>query len=203
MFTGLIRELAEVKSFNGEKLTLKAAHKAGLGDSIAVNGACLTVIDVNSDGFAVELSHESQKLLAVENYRGKVHIEPAMQMGDRFEGHVVQGHVDYVGRVARIDKKGRSWDFLIEAPKEASMLIAPKGSIAVDGVSLTVNECAGNSFRLTLIPHSLKNTLFESYEPGRRVNLETDLFARYLAHLQGFAKKAPTWDEVDRTMALY
>jgi len=102
MFTGLIREIATVKSFVGATLTLRAKHKPQLGDSIAINGACLTVTALHHDGFSVELSPESQKLLAIENYKNEVHIEPAMSMGDRFEGHIVQGHIDTVGEVETI-----------------------------------------------------------------------------------------------------
>ncbi|MCW8837856.1 MAG: riboflavin synthase, partial [Thiovulaceae bacterium] len=100
MFTGLIREIATVKSFVGSTLSIKSKYKGALGDSIAINGACLTVTNVLNDGFSVELSPESQKLLAIENYKNEVHIEPAMMMGDRFDGHVVQGHVDCVGEVS-------------------------------------------------------------------------------------------------------
>lgn len=180
---------------------LNAKHKPSIGDSIAVNGACLTVISLTSSGFAVELSHESQKLLAVENYKKRVHIEPAMRLADRFEGHIVQGHVDFVGEIARIDKRARSWDFFISAPKDAMRLIAPKGSIAIDGVSLTINETTPDQFRLTIIPHSLTNTLFEEYAISRRVNIETDLFARYIDHL--FGVKKPSWEEVDKILAIY
>lgn len=201
MFTGLIREMAKVVSFNGERLTLEATHKPKIGDSIAVNGACLTVIETSGSRFTVELSHESQKLLAVENIRSKVHIEPAMMMGDRFEGHIVQGHIDFVGKIDRIESIAGSQDIYISVPKEAIKLIAPKGSIAIDGVSLTVNSVYESGFRLTLIPHSLKNTLFNEYKIGRRVNIETDLFARYLAHMQ--SRTAPSWDEVDSIMARY
>jgi riboflavin synthase len=203
VFTGLIREMATVQSFSGEKLTLKATYRPGIGDSIAVNGACLTVTELTGGGFSVELSHESQKLLAVENYTGRVHMEPAMRLSDRFEGHVVQGHVDAIGTIDRVEKTGKSWDFWIAAPAEAMPLIAPKGSIAVDGVSLTVNTVEADRFRLTLIPHSLKNTLFETCTPGRRVNLETDLFARYLQRLMGADRTSLTWDQADRMMALY
>lgn len=201
MFTGLIRHQAKVISFNGEKLTLEATYNPKIGDSIAVNGACLTVIETNRSRFTVELSHESQKLLAVENIKSSVHIEPAMMMGDRFEGHIVQGHIDYVGKIERIETIDRFQDIYISVPKEALRLIAPKGSIAVDGVSLTVNSLYQNGFRLTLIPHSLKNTLFHHYRVARRVNIETDLFARYLAHMQ--SPQTVSWSEVDSIMASY
>lgn len=112
MFTGLIRELAKVESFSNNILTLKSNYKPKIGDSIAVNGACLTVIKIGNKNFSVELSPESTSLLALENYKNEVHIEPAMQMGDRFEGHIVQGHVDCIGVVEKIEKKWKLYRFL-------------------------------------------------------------------------------------------
>ena len=118
MFSGLIREMAEVLSLKNSFLTLKAEYSPKLGDSIAVNGACHTVIRVSSDTFTVELSPETQQILAMENYRGKVHIEPAMMMGDRFEGHIVQGHVDCLGTISNIKNNGNSTDFFISLSNE-------------------------------------------------------------------------------------
>ena len=205
MFTGLIREIAQVKSFMGSKLILKAKHKAKIGDSIAINGACLTVTEVFADGFCVELSPESQKILAIENYREKVHIEPAMMMGDRFEGHIVQGHVDTVGTIKKIINNGNSYDVFINVDKKFIPYIVPKGSITIDGVSLTVNEVFESSFRLTIIPHTMKETLFASYTVDSRVNVETDLFARYIGHILDAKQKqnTPSWNEIDRISALW
>ncbi len=166
MFTGLIREIAHVKSLAGSTLSVRAKHKAKLGDSIAINGACLTVISVMSDGFSVELSPESQKHLAMENYKGEVHIEPAMMMGDRFEGRVVQGHVDAIGVVESIKNNGNSFDVFIKIEKKFIPYIIPKGSITVDGVSLTVNEVFEESFRLTIIPHTMRETRPGRFEPN-------------------------------------
>jgi len=200
VFTGLIREVATVKSFVGSKLTIKSKHKAKLGDSIAINGACLTVVNVTHDGFSVELSPESQKLLAIENYKNEVHIEPAMMMGDRFEGHIVQGHIDTIGEIEAIKNSGNSYDVFIKVAKKFIPYIVPKGSITIDGVSLTVNDVNDTSFRLTIIPHTMKETLFKNYKKGSRVNVETDMFARYIAHIlkyQNSSKNSLTWDEVD------
>ena len=204
MFTGLIREVATVKSFVGSTLTIKSKYCAELGDSIAINGACLTVVKVNNDGFSVELSPESQKLLAIENYRGEVHIEPAMKMGDRFEGHIVQGHIDTIGTVKEIKNNGNSYDVFIEVDKKFIGFIVPKGSITIDGVSLTVNDIDANSFRLTIIPHTMKETLFKSYKKGSRVNVETDMFARYVAHIINHQNASSlSWDEVDAISTSY
>ncbi|WP_297434008.1 riboflavin synthase [Sulfurimonas sp.] len=204
MFTGLIREVATVKSLVGSTLTIKSKYKAELGDSIAINGACLTVVKVNNDGFSVELSPESQKLLAMENYRGEVHIEPAMKMGDRFEGHIVQGHIDTIGTVKEIKNNGNSYDVFIEVDKKFIPYIVPKGSITIDGVSLTVNDVNAASFRLTIIPHTMKETLFKSYKKGSRVNVETDMFARYVSHIINHQKSSSlSWDEIDAISTSY
>ncbi len=204
MFTGLIRELAKVESFSNSILTLKAKYKPKIGDSIAVNGACLTVIKISNDSFSVELSPESTNLLALENYKNIVHIEPAMQMGDRFEGHIVQGHIDCVGVVKKIEKSGNSTDFYIEVPTKFLKYMIDKGSVAVDGVSLTINEVLSSSFRLTIIPHTINNTLFKNYKVGSKVNIETDMFARYIYNMfKKGDKDNLTWENVDRIMASY
>ncbi|MBU1657782.1 riboflavin synthase [bacterium] len=203
MFTGLIREIANVQSFSGSTLTIRAKHKAKLGDSIAINGACLTVIKVSGNGFSVELSPESQKLLAIENYKNEVHIEPAMMMGDRFEGHVVQGHVDAIGTIKEIKNNGNSFDVFIEVDAKFIPYIVPKGSITIDGVSLTVNDVRTNSFRLTIIPHTMKETLFKNYRKGSKVNVETDMFARYVSHIISHQKNALSWDDIDSISARY
>ncbi|MDX4038281.1 riboflavin synthase [Aliarcobacter skirrowii] len=202
MFTGLIREMAKVESFSNNILTLKAEYIPKIGDSIAVNGACLTVIKIGNKNFSVELSPESSSILALENYKNEVHIEPAMQMGDRFEGHIVQGHIDCVGVVEKIEKNGNSTDFYIKVPKEFLKYMISKGSVAIDGVSLTINEVLKSSFRLTIIPHTIQNTLFRNYKVGSKVNIETDMFARYIYNM--FNKKDNlSWSDVDRIMAAY
>ncbi|MDA7817181.1 riboflavin synthase [Sulfurimonas sp.] len=203
MFTGLIREIATVQSLSGSTLTIKAKHQAKLGDSIAINGACLTVVKVLGDGFSVELSPESQKLLAMENYKGEVHIEPAMMMGDRFEGHIVQGHVDCIGTIKDIKNLGNSFDVFVHVEKKFIPFIIPKGSVTIDGVSLTVNDVNPDSFRLTIIPHTMKETLFRNYKKGSKVNVETDMFARYVSHIIAHQKQTLTWDEVDSISARY
>jgi len=205
MFTGLIREIATVKSFIGSTLCIKAKLKAKLGDSIAINGACLTVVKVSGDGFCVELSPESQKHLVIENYKDAVHIEPAMMMGDRFEGHVVQGHVDAIGTIVDIKNLGNSYDVFIKVAKKDIPFIVPKGSITIDGVSLTVNDVKEDTFRLTIIPHTMKETLFREYTKGSKVNVETDMFARYVSHIILHQKNISSlsWDEVDAMNASF
>lgn len=202
MFTGLIKEIAKVKSFINSKLTIESNLHPKLGDSIAVNGACLTVIETFPKEFSVELSPESTSLLAIENYKDKVHIEPAMKLSDRVEGHIVQGHIDCIGKIVKIEKNGNSTDFYVEVSKENIKFLVPKGSITVDGVSLTINDVYDNLFRLTIIPYTIKNTLISTYKIGKRVNIETDMFARYIYHI--FKKeKNLNWNEIDKIMAIY
>ena len=200
MFTGLIREIATVKSYKNNVLTVQSKHKAKIGDSIAVNGVCLTVIKVNSDGFDLEVADETRSIVPLEKFQGKVHIEPAMQMNDRFEGHIVQGHVDCIGEVARISKGENGTDFIIKVDPKYIAHIIPKGSITIDGISLTVNDVYDDGFRITIIPHTLENTLIRSYKVGTKVNIETDVFARYIDHILAHrsSKKSMSWDDVDR-----
>ncbi len=202
MFTGLIREQAKVISFSNNFLVLSAGYKPKIGDSIAVNGICLTVVALNGEQFTVELSPETKKIIAVENLKHFVHMEPAMAMHDRLEGHIVQGHADCVGEVIKIEKKENAYDFYIKVPKAQLKFVVPKGSIAIDGVSLTVNDVYHDSFRLTIIPHTIENTLIKNYNIGTRVNVETDMFARYLYHMFK-GEKSLSWDDVDRIMARY
>jgi len=204
MFTGLIREIAEVESFSNNLLQIKANYTPKIGDSIAINGACLTVVAITTGSFSVELSPETESILAIENYTHKVHIEPAMMMGDRFEGHIVQGHVDCIGTVTNIIQNGNSSDFFISIPSEYLKFVIGKGSITVDGVSLTVNDVLEDSFRLTIIPHTIDNTLFKEYGIDSKVNIETDMFARYVFNM--FPKtdgENLSWDKVDTIMSRY
>jgi riboflavin synthase len=200
MFTGLIREIATVKGYANNILTIQSKHKAKLGDSIAINGVCLTVITLHSDGFDLELADETRSIIDESKLSGQVHIEPAMQMGDRFEGHIVQGHVDCLGKVVQMNHRENATDFTIQVPMEYISYIVPKGSITIDGISLTVNDVYEDSFRLTIIPHTLQNTLMQHYKLGTKVNIETDFFARYIEHILSHRekkKKSLSWEEVD------
>ncbi|HEC1889034.1 TPA: riboflavin synthase [Campylobacter jejuni] len=203
MFNGLIREIAKVQSYQNNTLSLKAKYRPNLGDSIAVNGACLSVTKLYKGGFEVELSRESRTHVAIENLKDKVHIEPALRYGDRIDGHLMQGHIDFIGMLEKIQKDENGVDFHISLPKEAMKFMAEKGSIAVDGVSLTINEILKNGIRLTIIPITFKETLFKDYQIGRKINIESDLLARYIyAQLQG-KNKGLSWEEVERISYLY
>ena len=205
MFTGLIREIASVKRYSNNILTINSSYKANIGDSIAINGVCLTVIKVNSDGFDLELADETRSIIDESKIRGKVHLEPAMRLNDRFEGHIVQGHIDCIGVVKSIKPLSNGVDYIISIDEKYIPYIIPKGSITIDGISLTVNDVYSNSFRLTIIPHTLKETLIKDYKIGTKINIETDLFARYIEHILKTRsnKGGLSWDEVDNIHAIY
>ena len=205
MFTGLIREIATVKSYQNNILTIQSKHQAKVGDSIAINGVCLTVIAVNSDGFNLELADETRSIIDESKISGRVHIEPAMQLNDRFEGHIVQGHVDCVGEVVNIIPRENATDFVIKVEPKYIAHIIPKGSITIDGVSLTINDVYNDAFRLTIIPHTLKETLIRNYQLGSKINIETDLFARYIDHIltNREQKKSMSWGDVDNFQMSY
>lgn len=199
MFTGLIREMATVKSYRNNILSLRTDYRPEIGDSVAVNGVCLTVIKVHNDGFDVELADETRAVIDESRLQGRVHIEPAMAMGDRFEGHIVQGHVDCMGEIAAIESRKNGTDYLIRLPQRCMVYVIPKGSITVDGISLTVNEVYDDALRLTIIPHTRDNTLFATYKIGDKVNIETDFFARYIEHILSHREKKSgmSWGEID------
>jgi riboflavin synthase len=205
MFTGLIREIATVKSYQNNILTIKSDHPAKLGDSIAINGVCLTVIKLHSDGFDLELADETRSIIDESKISGQVHMEPAMMMNDRFEGHIVQGHVDCVGTVTQITPRENATDFIITVDEKYIAHIVPKGSITIDGISLTVNDVGEDNFRLTIIPHTLNETLMKNYKIGTKLNVETDVFARYIDHILSHrsSKKSMSWDEIDNIQMTY
>lgn len=203
MFNGLIKEIATVKSYENNILTLRAKHRPNLGASIAVNGACLSVIKLFDDGFSLELSFESRRNLAVENFKGRVHIEPAMRLMDAVDGHLIQGHIDGIATIRKVAKVENGTDFYLELPKELMPLMANKGSVGVDGVSLTINEVIDSlsQIRLTIIPITLKETLFGEYKVGRRANIESDLLARYVERVAKY--KENSWQKIDQILATY
>lgn len=193
MFTGIIEAVGTITSLNdlGDnfrlvvnvgKLDMSDVH---LGDSIATNGVCLTVVDKGNDYYAADVSSETIKYTGFASYRAnmQVNLEKAMRADTRFGGHIVSGHVDGVGSVERINKHSNYIEVWVKAPDELAKYIAHKGSITVDGVSLTVNEVDGASFMLWLIPHTLQETVFKHYKAGTKVNLEVDVIARYLERL--------------------
>lgn len=206
MFSGLIRNIGEVVNINNDTITISSSLKPKLGASIAINGICLTNIKYSNKRFEVNLSNESRKLIAMENiYIGaKVHLEEALKVNDRLDGHIVQGHIDSIGEIKKIEKNKFGTDFWISYKDNIYKLIVPKGSICIDGVSLTVNECYKNYFRLTIIPHTFENTLLHTYKVNRRVNIETDILTRSINHiLQHNNYNNMSWAKIDSILATY
>lgn len=186
MFSGLIKNIGVVESFNGEIIAIKSEIRPEIGASIAINGICTTVISLNGAIFRAVLSKETRECVALENLQtphAKVHLEEALRLNDRLDGHIVQGHIDSIGEIVKIERSENGFDFIIAYPKEIRALLVPKGSIAIDGISLTLNALQSHTFRLTIIPHTFNNTLFHTYKPKRRVNIETDIFNRSVYHI--------------------
>ncbi|WP_442111966.1 riboflavin synthase [Pseudomonas sp. NUPR-001] len=193
MFTGIIESIGSIRSLTpkgGDVRVYVATGKLDLGDvklgdSIAVNGVCLTAVELPGDGFWADVSRETLECTAFDDLKSgsRVNLEKALTPTTRLGGHLVSGHVDGVGEVVSRSDNARAIQFRIRAPKELAKYIAHKGSITVDGTSLTVNVVDGAEFELTIVPHTLAETIMADYRPGRRVNLEVDLLARYLERL--------------------
>lgn len=200
MFSGLINQIAKVKSFHNNILSIESDLNPKLGDSIAINGACLTAIESSKTHFSVELSQKTQNSVALENYKDLVHIEPALKADASLDGHFVQGHIDAIGVIEKIIHNANQVDFFISASQETLLLCVEQGSIAVDGVSLTLSKVEEKGFWLTIIPYTLENTLFKTYKLKRRVNIETDMLVRSVASIlkktKGFEKKF-SWNDAD------
>ncbi|WQR77588.1 riboflavin synthase [Helicobacter pylori] len=200
MFSGLIHQIAKVKSFKNNILSVESDLNPKLGDSIAINGACLTAIESSKTHFSVELSQKTQNSVALENYKGLVHIEPALKADASLDGHFVQGHIDAIGVIEKIIHNANQVDFFISTSKETLLLCVEQGSIAIDGVSLTLSKVEEKGFWLTIIPYTLENTLFKTYQLKRRVNIETDMLVRSVASILKKTKgleKNFSWNEAD------
>ncbi|MCQ2822298.1 riboflavin synthase [Helicobacter pylori] len=200
MFSGLIHKIAKVKSFHNNILSIESDLNPKLGDSIAINGACLTAIESSKTHFSVELSQKTQNSVALENYKDLVHIEPALKADASLDGHFVQGHIDAIGVIEKIIHNANQVDFFIGASKETLLLCVEQGSIAVDGVSLTLSKVEEKGFWLTIIPYTLENTLFKTYPLKRRVNIETDMLVRSVASILKKTKgleKNFSWNDAD------
>ncbi|MCX7890948.1 MAG: riboflavin synthase [Burkholderiales bacterium] len=191
MFTGIVAGIGRITNVaprdRGARLTIDAGGldlaDVGLGDSIAVNGVCLTVIAKSGSAFDVDVSQETIDCTVGLGAPGEVNLEKALTLADRLGGHLVTGHVDGVGTVVRFEPAGESYLLRIRAPAELAKYIARKGSITVQGTSLTVNRVEGAEFEINLIPHTLDVTTLKRLAPGARVNLEVDLVARYVERL--------------------
>ena len=193
MFTGIISAIGNIvhlEQRGGDvRLTICSGNLSlayvQLGDSIACNGACLTAVELTGEGFVADVSVETLNLTTIANWKtgSRINMEKAMQANDRFGGHIVSGHVDGIGEVVSLSEDARSWRFRIRAPRDLAKYIAHKGSITVDGTSLTINKVEGSEFELNIVPHTMTHTVMSDYEVGTKVNLEVDLVARYLERL--------------------
>lgn len=193
MFTGIIESIGSIRALTPKGGDVRVHVATGkldlgdvkLGDSIAVNGVCLTAVALPGDGFWADVSRETLARTAFIDLKpgSKVNLEKALTPSSRLGGHLVSGHVDGVGEVIARADNARAVQFTIRAPRELAKYIAHKGSITVDGTSLTVNAVNGAEFELTIVPHTLAETIMVDYRPGRQVNLEVDLLARYLERL--------------------
>lgn len=191
MFTGLVAAVGRIVSVEprpqGARLVIDAGGlglaDAAIGDSIAVNGCCLTAIELRGETFTVEVSQETIDCTVGLGIPGPVNLEKSLTLADRLGGHLVTGHVDGVGEVIRFEPVGESYLLRIRAPDALAKYIARKGSVAVNGVSLTVNRVEGAAFDINLIPHTLAATTLHTLQAGGRVNLEVDLIARYVERM--------------------
>jgi riboflavin synthase len=194
MFTGIVTDVGQVRHVEkrGDTHVVIATHydvsAVDMGASISCSGVCMTVVDkggAKDRWFAVTASGETLSKTTLGNWKAgdPVNLERPMKVGDELGGHIVTGHIDGVAEVVSVKPEGESVRVMFQAPKELSRFIAPKGSIALDGISLTVNEVEGTRFGVNIIPHTQKVTTFAKLKPGARVNLEVDLMARYVARL--------------------
>ncbi|MCO4812164.1 MAG: riboflavin synthase [Gammaproteobacteria bacterium] len=193
MFTGIIKTKGTIRAMDKRGGDVRLSVRSdGLpwsdyeqGESIAVNGVCLTAVALHADGFDTDVSVETLDVTGLGGLAvgSAVNLEPAISLGERLGGHLVSGHVDCTGKVVSRTTDARSIRLGIEIPKEYARYVAKKGSVCVDGVSLTVNEVSGNSFELNIIPHTAQSTIIDDYAAGTVVNVEVDLLARYLERL--------------------
>ncbi len=196
MFTGIVAGLGRITAISAQDKGIRATvacagfdlSDVSIGDSIACSGACLTVVEKSNDSFSVDVSQESLNCTAGLDYIGaEINLEKALRLSDRLGGHLVSGHIDGVGEVIGFTPVGESWELRIRLPSDLEKFVAAKGSITIDGVSLTVNSIEQQIFSINIIPHTFSATSFKRLAPGVRVNIEVDQIARYLAQLAKFS----------------
>ena len=208
MFTGIIQAVGEIAAIEPAGGDMRLRIRTGdlpladvqLGDSIATSGVCLTATELPGDGFWADVSLETLRLttLGQRVVGDEVNLEKSLTPQTALGGHIVSGHVDGVGEIVRVGQDGRSWTYTVRAPEDIARYIAHKGSICVDGTSLTVNAVSDCDFELNIIPQTWQETVFRHYQAGSQVNLEVDVIARYLERLlmsdQQAAKPTLNWD---------
>jgi riboflavin synthase len=187
MFTGIIEEVGAIAKRGGAELTVlaqKVLEDVKAGDSIAIDGACMTVVDFDEISFVVQVSPESFERTTLGNLKAgdAVNLERAMVLGDRFGGHLVQGHVDGVGRIEGIEKQGEFTMWTFWAPAEVAPYLIPKGSVTIDGISLTVVNPVAETFSVAVIPMTMQETKLQSKSVGEAVNMEADVFGKHIYH---------------------
>jgi riboflavin synthase len=193
MFTGIIKAVGNIEKIEPQGGDLRLTIICGdlpweefaVGESISINGVCLTAVEFLQHGFVADVSVETTSVTALGNLApgSKVNLEPSVSLGERLGGHLVSGHVDCVGRITARETDARSVRLVVEIPAEYSRYVAKKGSVCVDGVSLTVNEVSDNTFSVNIIPHTAEVTIIGDYQTGTEVNIEVDLLARYVERL--------------------
>jgi riboflavin synthase len=191
MFTGIIEGLGIITGFRttggGRRLTVEAGfnlNETQIGDSIAVNGACLTVIETDDRRFSADISPETLAITTFQEAKigQRVNIERAMRLSDRIDGHLVSGHIDNIGTIRSLEKQGNAIIVTVAVPEQLGEQMIPKGSVAIDGISLTINTCDLEHFTVSIIPHTAKVTTISFYRSNARVNIETDIIGKYVAH---------------------
>jgi riboflavin synthase len=187
VFTGLVREVGAVVSFDGGRLRVESSIAAAVGDSVSINGCCLTVVDGDRKTLAFDAVPETLARTTLGRLApgASVNLEPALRAGEALGGHYVQGHVDGVGTVRSVEPEGKGSRVWFDAPPEILRYCVEKGSVAVDGVSLTVAEVDDEGFAVALVPHTLAVTTLGSLAPDYEVNLEADVLAKYVERLAG------------------
>lgn len=200
MFTGIIKAVGTIERIEKKggdlRLTITSADLPwsdyAIGESISINGVCLTAVEFLHNGFVADISVETIESTALADLAeaSRVNLEPSISLGERLGGHLVSGHVDGVGRIKTRETDARSVRLKVEVPAEVSRYIAKKGSVCIDGVSLTVNEVSGRTFDVNIIPHTAKVTIIGGYQVGTKVNIEVDLLARYVERLLAAGDKS-------------
>lgn len=191
MFTGLIQDIGHIKAIEKDgdwRITIKTAldmTRHEIGASIACSGCCLTVVEKGDNWFAADVSAESLSKTIINQWEEgtRINLEPSLRLGDEMGGHIVSGHVDALAELISSEQEGDSWRLKIKAPQELKHYIAPKGSVTLDGISLTVNEVEDNIFGVNIIAHTWEHTSLSDRKPGDALNIEIDMLARYVARM--------------------